>query len=37
MAGSGIKGYHVLITGYKKISADYEDKENKKNLLNLSY
>ena len=25
MAGAGIKGYHVLLTGPKKIPADDED------------
>ena len=30
MAGSGIKGYHVLLTGAKKIPADDADKTQEK-------
>ena len=37
MAGSGIKGYHVLITGTKKILADDEYGAQEKKLLKLSY
>ena len=37
MARSGIKGYHVLITVYKKILSDDAEKQKKKEFLHLSY
>ena len=36
MARSGVKGYHVLLIGAKKIPAEDIDKKNKK-LLHLIY
>ena len=35
--GSGINGYHFLLTGAKKIPAEDSDKINKNKWMHLSY
>ena len=37
MARSGIKGYHVILIGAKKILSDDADEKKIKKLLHLSY